>query len=109
HEIDALRSLRDRHAALSPNPVAAQVERDSIQPRGELRLPPKPRERAESPKKRFLADVTRVLFAANRAIREGVDGPLPSEDELVEAVGIAADRSRDELFVGPRHASAELT
>ena len=80
-------------APLAPHPVAAQIQRDPVQPRRELRLAAKPRQRAKRAEERLLAHVSRILFATDRAVREGIDGPFPSQDELVEAVGIAADRS----------------
>ena len=90
--------------ALAPHPVAAQVQRDSVEPRREFRLSAKARQCAERPQEGLLADVARVFLASDRAVREGIDGPFPSQDELIETVGVAADRSRDEFFVGPRHA-----
>ena len=37
-----------------------------------------------------------------RPVRQGIDRPLPAANQLVEAVGVAAHRSRDELLVGDR-------
>jgi hypothetical protein len=54
----------------------------------------------------FLTHVSRILLATDRAVRQGIDGPFPSQHELVEAVGIAANRFGDELFIRPRHAGA---
>ena len=54
-----------------------------------LAWPSKPGQRAERAEKRLLAHVARVLFAADGAVREGIDRPLPSQDELVEAVDVA--------------------
>ena len=53
---------------------------------------------------RFLAHVSRILFAADHSVRKGVDGTLPPQHQLVEAVCVAANRSGDELLVRPRHA-----
>ena len=103
-QIHALWRLHDRCPALLPHPVAAEVDGDPIEPRGELGLPAEAGERTERPQERFLAHVSRILFAPDRAVRKGKDGPFPSQDELVEAVGVAADRSRDELLVRRRHA-----
>src|SRR4029077_9050809 len=83
---------------------ATEVERDPVEPRRELGLAPKAWQRAERAEKRLLAHVSRVLFATDGAVREGVDGAFPSQDQLIETVGIAANRFRDELFVRPRHA-----
>ena len=52
---------------------------------------------------RLLDDVTGLLFAPDDAVREGIDRPLPSQDELIEALRVAAHRQRDEFFVGSRH------
>jgi cytochrome P450 len=43
----------------------------------------------ERPKERLLTHVSRVLLPPDHAIRERIDGALPSEDELIEAVEIA--------------------
>src|SRR5262249_1955742 len=93
----------DRRAALAANPVAAQVQRDPIEPRRKLRLPLEAGEGAECTEERLLADVARILLAADDAVRQGVNRAFPSEDELVEAFGITAHRSGDELVVGKRH------
>jgi hypothetical protein len=69
--------------ALPPNPVAAQVQRDPVQPGRELRLPFEPRQRAERAQKRFLNDVARIFLAAESTVRQGVKRPFPAEDKLV--------------------------
>ena len=46
-DVDAFGRLRDRGAALAPDPVAAEVQRDAIEPGREFRLPLEPLERAE--------------------------------------------------------------
>ena len=103
-QIDILRCLHHGRPPLAANPVAAQIERDPIQPRRELRLPAKPGKRAKGTEKGLLTHVARVFFASNRAVREREDGAFPPQNELVEAVGIAANGFRDELFIGRRHA-----
>jgi hypothetical protein len=90
-----------RRPALPPNPVTAQVQRDTVQPRRELRLPLESRERAERAQKRLLDDVARIFFAADRPVREGINRPFPAEDQLVEAVSVAINGPSNELFVGP--------
>ena len=89
-EIDALGGLRDRRPPLAADPVAAQVQRDAVEPGRELRLALEPAERAERAEKGFLGDVAGVLFAADHPVRERVNRPLPAQHELVEAVEIAA-------------------
>jgi hypothetical protein len=77
---------------------------DPVKPRRELGLAAKAFEGAIGAEVRLLADISRILFAADLAVREGIDGSFPSPDELVEAVGVAAIRSGDELLVRARHA-----
>ena len=89
--------------ALPPDPVAAQVERNSIKPGRELRLPLEAWQRPERPEKRLLTDVACVLLAADDPVRQGVNRPFPSQDELIETVHVAAPRAGDELLIGPRH------
>ena len=89
-EIDALGRLRNRRPPLAPDPVAAQIQRDAVEPGRELRLAFEPAERAERAEEGFLGDVARVFFAADDPVRERVNGPLPAQHELVEAVEIAA-------------------
>src|SRR6185436_19054481 len=62
------------------------------------------RKRSKRAQERLLAHVSRVLFATDCAVRKRIDGTLPSEHELVETFGVAANRLRNELLVGPRHA-----
>ena len=100
HEVHPVRGRDDRRAPLAPQPVAAEVERDPVQPRRELRLALEAAERAERAQECLLADVSRVLFAADRPVGEGEDRPLPPLDELVEALGVATDRAGDEFLVG---------
>src|SRR6185436_12360154 len=88
---------------LTANPVAAQIQRNAIQPRRELCLPLEAWQRAECAEEGLLTHVPRVLLAADDAIRQGVNRPFPSEDELIEALGVPAHRAGDELVVGQRH------
>ena len=89
-EIDALGRLRNRRPPFAADPVAAQIQRDAVEPRRELRLAFEPAEGAERSEKGFLGDVARVFFAADDPVRERVNGPLPAQHELVETVEIAA-------------------
>ena len=93
----------DGRAALAPDPVAAEVQRDPVQPGRELRLSLEPAERPERAQKRLLRHVARVFLAADDAVRQGIDRPLPAQHELVEAVEIAPHRAGDQLFVCRRH------
>ena len=93
----------DGRAALAPNPVAAQVQRDAIEPGGEFRLALEAAERAERTQERLLGDVASIFLAADDAVRQGIDRPLPAQDELVEAVQVAPSRAGDQLFVGRGH------
>src|SRR6185295_16376872 len=86
-----------------PDPVAAQIQRDPVDPGRELRLPAEVLDAAERAQERLLHDVARFLFPADDAIGQGIDGPFPAQYELVEALHVAAYRARDEFFVGPRH------
>src|SRR5207248_774164 len=56
-QVDALRRLRDGLAALAPDPVPAQIQRDAVEPGRELRLALEPPQRAEGAEKRLLAHV----------------------------------------------------
>src|SRR5262249_57176834 len=104
--VDVLGRLHDRSPPLAADPVAAEIQRDPVEPRRELRLAAEPRQGAKRTEKRLLTHVSRILFATDRAVREGVDGTLPSQHQFVEALRVAANRSSDELFVRPRHAGA---
>src|SRR5262249_25424282 len=86
-----------------PDPVATQVQRDPVDPGGELRLPAEVLDAAERAQERLLHDVARFLFPADDAIRQGINRPLPAQYKLVEALHVAAHRASDELLVGPRH------
>jgi phosphoglycolate phosphatase-like HAD superfamily hydrolase len=102
-QIHPLGRLGDRLAALAPNPVAAQVQRDAIQPGREFRLALEAAQSAERAEERFLADVARVFLAPDGAIREGIDRPFPAQDELVEAIQVAGPGLGDQFFVCRRH------
>ena len=52
---------------------------------------------------RLLTYVPRILLTTDDAIGQGINRPFPSEDELIETLGIAANRFGDELVVGQRH------
>ena len=77
-DVDALRGLVDRSAALLPDPVTAEVQGDAVEPRRELRLALEPADRPEGPQKRLLADVARVLLAADRRGTPGRRSAAPS-------------------------------
>ena len=98
-DVDAFRGLRDRRAALAPNPVATEIQRDAVEPGREFRLALEALEGAEGPEKGLLRDVARVFLPAEDAVGQGIDRPLPAQHELVEAVEIAPYREGDQLFV----------
>ena len=104
HQIGTVRRLHGRCSALPTCPIAAQIQRDAIQPGRELGLASELRQSAKGPEKRLLADVARILFPTDRAVSQGINRPLPSKDELIEAVLVATHRAGDKLFVGRRHA-----
>ncbi|MNC85310.1 hypothetical protein D3C83_09010 [compost metagenome] len=94
--------LRHRCPPLPPDPVAAQIQRDPVQPGRELRFALEAGQRPVGPQECFLADVAGVLLASDDAVREGIDRPFPSQDELVEAVDITPSRAMNELLVRAR-------
>ena len=92
-----------RTAALAAHPVATEVQRNAIEPRRELRLALEALDAPKCAKKSLLTDISSLLLATQGAIGECIDGPFPSEDELIEALQIAADGAGDQLLVGARH------
>ena len=98
-DVDAFGRLDHWGAALFPQPVAAQVERDAVQPGRELGLAAETADRAERPEEGFLRDIACIFVPPQRPVRQGVDRALPALDELVEAIGIAIDRPGDEVLV----------
>jgi hypothetical protein len=98
-DVDPLGGLRHRGPALTPHPVAAEVQRDAIKPGGEFRLAFEPLEGTERAQERLLRHVARVFFPADDAVRQGIDRALPAHHQLVEAVEIAPHRAGDQLFV----------
>jgi hypothetical protein len=102
-DVHTLGRRHDRRALLAPDPVAAEVERDAVEPRRELRLALEAGQRPESTQEGFLDDVPGVLVPADDPVGQGINRPFPSKDELIEAIRIARDRPGHELFVRPRH------
>jgi hypothetical protein len=101
-DIDALGHRDKRRAPFFPHPVAAQIERDPVEPGRKLGVAFEAGQRAECAEKGFLRDIARVFLATERPVRQGEDRPLPSLHQLIEAVHIAGLGSRDQLLVGPR-------
>ena len=46
---------------------------------------------------------SRIFLPADGAIRQGIDRPLPAQDELVEAIQVAGPGPCHQFFVGRRH------
>src|SRR3954462_5541374 len=90
-EIDALRRGLDGRAALAADPGATEVQGNPVDPGRELRLAAEVLDAAERPQEGLLDDVPGLFFAADDAVREGIDRPLPAQDELVEAVYVAVN------------------
>ncbi len=103
-DIDTFGHVDDRRALLAPDPVAAEIQRDSVEPGREFRLALESRECPKCPEEGFLGDIPRVLIAADNPVRQGIDRPFPAQNQLVEAIYIALHGPGDELFVGRYHA-----
>src|SRR6185436_9194267 len=80
-----------------------QIQRDPIQPRRKFRLSLEAGQRPVRTEERVLTDVARVLLPTENAIRQGIDRPLPSHDELIEAVHVAQPGPGDKLLISARH------
>ena len=98
-DVDSFRRLHDGRAALAPNPVAAEIQRNAIEPGRELRLALEAAQGAERTQKRLLRDIASFFLPPDHPVRQGINRPLPAQHQLVEAVQIAASRAGDQLFV----------
>ena len=76
--LDAFGHRHQRRTALFPHPVAAQIQRDAVEPGRKFRVPLEAGQRAERAEKRLLGDVARVFLASERAIRKGEDRAAPT-------------------------------
>ena len=98
-DVDAFRRLHEGRAALAPNPVAAKIQRDAIQPGGEFRLALEAAQGTERTEKCLLRDIASLFLPPDHPVGQGIDRPLPAQHQLVEAVQVAAARAGDQLFV----------
>src|SRR5262245_16207301 len=78
YRVDALGQLHHGRTALTPDPIAAQVQCDAVKPGRELGLTAEALESPERPKEGFLDDVTGFFFATQRPEGERVDWPFPA-------------------------------
>ena len=77
----------------------ALVDGDAVQPRRDFRLAAKIAEVAEGGDERLLRSVARLVFAAEDAVGERVDAPLPATHDHAERIRIAGKRTLHDLFV----------
>ena len=87
------------HQLLLAPIIAAEIEGDAIQPRGELRLSLEPFEAAVRSQERILHHIACLFFTPERAIGQGVDRPLPAGHQLAECILISGGRARDQFLV----------
>ena len=101
YRVDTLGQLNDGRAALTPDPIAAQVQCDAVKPGRELGLTAEAFETPKRPEEGLLNNVTGFFFPAQCAEGERVDWPLPAGNQLVETVQIPHLGQGYELFIRP--------